>query len=117
MAANQCFHLQKLDLKIIILNISGLRTKTKFVKHILIKYKPDILCLQETNINDDYNRNKAIFELGADKNSSFLTIQIISQMAQQYFVFLKQLNVIMFFFMMKVELYFLTYHKTLLNLQ
>ena len=71
MAANQCFHLQKLDIKIISLNISGLRTKTKFVKHILIKYKPDILCLQETNINDDYNRNKAIFELGADKNSSF----------------------------------------------
>ena len=41
------------------------------IKYRLIKYKPDILCLQETNINDDYNRNKAIFELGADKNSSF----------------------------------------------
>ena len=71
MAAYQGFDLQKLEVKVISLNISGLRKKTKFVKHIIIKYKPDILCLQETNINDDYNRNKSIFELGADKNSSF----------------------------------------------
>ena len=71
MAANQGFVSQKLDIKTISLNISGLRTKTRFVKHILMKYKPDILCLQETNIYDDYNMNKSIFELGADKNSSF----------------------------------------------
>ena len=71
MAANQASNVQTLDIKIISLNISGLRTKTAFLKHFLIQNKPDILCLQETNISDNYSRNKAIFELGLEIETSF----------------------------------------------
>ena len=38
------------DLKILSLNISGLRNKTAFLKHTMCKYTPDFVCLQETNI-------------------------------------------------------------------
>ena len=48
----------QLDLKILTLNISGLRKKTNFLKYIIQKYKPDIVCLQETNISDNYHKNK-----------------------------------------------------------
>ena len=58
MAAEENIFPSNLDLKIISLNISGLREKTAFVKHLIFKHKPHILCLQETNIRDDYNRNK-----------------------------------------------------------
>ena len=71
MATNQATDLCKLDLKILSLNISGLRKKTRFLKHLINQNKPDIICLQETNINDDYYRNKSIYELGADKEKSF----------------------------------------------
>ena len=71
MAALQDFDVQKLDLKIVSLNISGLRKKTKFVKYFLSKYKPDILCLQETNVNNEFIKNRCIYELGADENKSF----------------------------------------------
>ena len=71
MATNQATVLRKLYLQILSLNISGLRKKTIFLKHLINQYKPDIICLQETNINDDYFRNKSIYELGADKENSF----------------------------------------------
>ena len=60
-----------LDLKILSLNVRGLRSKTHFIKHLLCKYKPDIICLQETNIHDDHTRNTVIYELGADEETSF----------------------------------------------
>ena len=40
MAAYQGFNSQTLDIKIFSLNISGLRTKTFFLKQLLIHYEP-----------------------------------------------------------------------------
>ena len=71
MATHQASFLHKLDLKILSLNISGLRKKTKFLKHLITQNKPDIVCLQETNISDNYSKNKAIYELGVEHNRSF----------------------------------------------
>ena len=60
-----------LDLKILSLNISGLRKKTSYLRQIISKYCPDIICLQETNISDDYSKYKALYELGLDKEICF----------------------------------------------
>ena len=60
-----------LDLKILSLTVRGLRSKTQFVKHLLCQYKPDVICLQETNIQDDYTRNTVIYELGVNEETSF----------------------------------------------
>ena len=67
-AADQANSFSKLDLKILSLNISGLRNKTCFLKQIIYKYKPDVICLQETNISDKYFENKALYDLGLDKD-------------------------------------------------
>ena len=70
-AADQDDNLPAVDLKILSLNICGLRKKTYFLKNIILKYKPDIICLQETNISDDYSMNKAIYELGLKSENCF----------------------------------------------
>ena len=70
-AADQGNNSLQLDLKILTLNISGLRKKTSFLRHIIHKYKPDIVCLQETNISDNYSMNKAIYELGLKSENCF----------------------------------------------
>ena len=57
--------------KIMSLNVRGLRSKTLYVKHLLLRHNPDVLCLQETNIYDDYSKNKAIYDLGLDESNSF----------------------------------------------
>ena len=67
-AADQANSFSKLDLKILSLNISGLRNKTCFLKQIIYKYRPDVICLQETNISDKYFENKALYDLGLDKD-------------------------------------------------
>ena len=71
MATNQATDMHKLDLRILSLNISGLRKKTNFLKHLIIKNKPDIVCLQETNISENYYKNKAIYELGVEQNRCY----------------------------------------------
>ena len=76
MAAEERDFSLDLDLKIISLNISGLREKTAFVKNIIFKNKPHILCLQETNIKDDYNRNKVFDKLGLDLENSYFNYPI-----------------------------------------
>ena len=48
------------SLKIISLNISGLRKKTKHISLLIAKYKPDFICLQETNVNDYYLERQII---------------------------------------------------------
>ena len=59
-ATDQEIFTNMLDLKILSLNISGLRKKTSFLKQIIKNQRPDIICLQETNINDNYNKNKVL---------------------------------------------------------
>ena len=68
-AADQANYCSKLDLKILSLNISGLRNKTCYLKQIISKHRPDFICLQETNISDKYYENKALYDLGLDKNN------------------------------------------------
>ena len=70
-AADQGNKALQLDLKILTLNISGLRKKTNFLKYIIQKYKPDIVCLQETNISDNYHKNKVLYELGLGNENCF----------------------------------------------
>ena len=70
-ATDQGIITNTLDLKILSLNISGLRKKTSFLKQVIIKHKPDVICLQETHINDDYNRNKVLYELGLSNDKCF----------------------------------------------
>ena len=57
----------RLDLKVLTLNISGLLKKAKHIKQIIRDFKCDFLLLQETNIRNDYMRDKLIFELGLQK--------------------------------------------------
>ena len=59
------------SLKILGLNISGLRKKTHNLSLLIIKYKPDFILLQETNINNTYLENKAIESLKLDPNTCF----------------------------------------------
>ena len=73
-AADQGNFQSSLDLNVLSLNISGLRKKTNFLKQVIIKYYPDIICLQETNISDEYSKNKALYEIGLDVENVFLTI-------------------------------------------
>ena len=65
-----------LDLNVLRLNISGLRKKTSFLKHLIIKYYPDIICLQETNISDEYSKNKALYEIGLDVETCFFNYPV-----------------------------------------
>ena len=73
-AADQANLCSQLDLKLISLNISGLRNKTCFLKHIMYKHKPDIVCLQETNICEDYYKYKALYDLGLDNDKCFFQL-------------------------------------------
>ena len=75
-AADQANLCSQLDLKLISLNISGLRNKTCFLKHIMYKHKPDIVCLQETNICEDYYKYKALYDLGLDNDKCFFNYPI-----------------------------------------
>ena len=59
------------DLKILSLNISGLRNKTAFLKHTMCKYTPDFVCLQETNINEEYYEKKSMYDLGLNNDNCF----------------------------------------------
>ena len=68
-ATDQGIITNTLDLKILSLNISGLRKKTSFLKQVILKHRPDIICIQETNINDIYNRNKVLYDLGLSNDN------------------------------------------------
>ena len=59
------------SLKIISLNISGLRKKTKHISLLIAKYKPDFICLQETNVNDYYLERQIIELLKLNHTSCF----------------------------------------------
>ena len=59
------------SLKIISLNISGLRKKTKHISLLIAKYKPDFICLQETNVNDHYLERQIIELLKLNHTSCF----------------------------------------------
>ena len=75
-AADQGNFQSSLDLNVLSLNISGLRKKTNFLKQVIIKYYPDIICLQETNISDEYSKNKALYEIGLDVETCFFNYPI-----------------------------------------
>ena len=55
------------QLRLLSLNIRGLGKKTKYLLRIIRKYKPDITCLQETNVNNSYKQNKIMGKLGITK--------------------------------------------------
>ena len=57
----------QLPLKIISLNICGLAKKATYLKNLIIKHKPDFLCLQETNIHNKQISDRFLFELGLNK--------------------------------------------------
>ena len=58
------------SLKIISLNVCGLRGKTRQLGQLISKFAPDIVCLQETNVRDKYTQTKIESELKV-KNSIF----------------------------------------------
>ena len=49
---------------IVTINISGLRSKTKYLKQVINDNYCDFVFLQETNIQDDYTRDVALDKLG-----------------------------------------------------
>ena len=51
------------SLKIISLNVCGLRGKTRQLGQLIAKYAPDIVCLQETNVSDKFTQTKIESEL------------------------------------------------------
>ena len=64
------------SIKILGLNISGLRKKTHNLSLLMIKYKPDFILLQETNINNTYLESKAIESLKLDPRTCFFNYNI-----------------------------------------
>ena len=64
------------SLKILSLNISGLRKKTNNVSILIIKYKPDFIFLQETNINSIFLERQVIESLKLEPNSCFFNYNI-----------------------------------------
>ena len=64
------------SLKILGLNISGLRRKTHNLSLLIIKYKPDFILLQETNINNSFLESKVIESLKLDPNTCFFNYNI-----------------------------------------
>ena len=64
------------SLKILGLNISGLRKKTHNLSLLMIKYKPDFILLQETNVNNSYLESKVIESLKLDPNTCFFNYNI-----------------------------------------
>ena len=59
------------SLRILNLNISGLRSKTNHVSLLIVKYKPDFILLQETNVDNDYLKGQVIESLKLDKDNCF----------------------------------------------
>ncbi len=59
------------SLKVISLNINGLRNKTKHISLLLSKYRPDFIFLQETNINDHFTERQIIELLHLDSGTCF----------------------------------------------
>ena len=65
-----------LSLKILSLNISGLRKKTNNVSILIIKYKPDFIFLQETNINTIFLERQAIESLKLEPSTCFFNYNV-----------------------------------------
>ena len=59
------------SLKILSLNISGLRNKTKHILYLINKYKPDFIFLQETNINNLYTEKTTLELLRLEQSFCF----------------------------------------------
>ena len=62
------------SLKVISLNINGLRNKIKHISLLLSKYRPDFIFLQETNINDHFMERQIIELLRLDSETCFFQL-------------------------------------------
>lgn len=62
---------QVCDLRIVSINISGLKRKTNYIRSTIGRLKPDFLLLQETNVCKDYNKESYIHQIGVDSDRSF----------------------------------------------
>lgn len=56
-----------MSIKVLTLNIRGLKSKIEKVKNLILKQKPDFLCLQETNIDKTEEGNRMKFLLGLEE--------------------------------------------------